>query len=68
MSKIVATLTDSGSVTGFKYIYDEGESYLTTAKLIECFVDSDIPLYFGDEKTTVNDYLGESICFTARYY
>lgn len=30
------------------------------------FVDTDIPLFYNEEKMSVNQYLGESGCFSAR--
>jgi hypothetical protein len=30
------------------------------------FVDTDIPLFYKDEIISINDYLGDSACFSAR--
>ena len=65
MSKIVAHLSNDGILLYFGLEWEEGTEKLSTSELID-FVDSDIPLHYKDEIMTVNDYLGESRCFTAR--
>lgn len=63
--KIIARISSQDHLLGFKLEYEEGTEFLTTQDLMD-FVDTDVPLYYKDEKMSVNDYLGESRCFSAR--
>ena len=65
MNKIVAKLTPNGILLSLEFIQQEGNQKLSTQDLID-FVDTDIPLIYDGKEMTVNDYLGESRCFTAR--
>ena len=64
MGKIIAKLSN-GILLGFELEYEEGNLELSTQDLMD-FVDTDIPLIYNGKEMSVNDYLGESRCFTAR--
>ena len=65
MNKIVAKLSPNGILLYFDFIQEGGNEKLSTQDLMD-FVDTDIPLIYDGKEMTVNDYLGESRCFTAR--
>jgi hypothetical protein len=65
MNKIVAKLSSNGNLLHFEFVQDGGIEILSTQDLMD-FVDSDIPLFYEDKVMNVNEYLGESRCFTAR--
>ena len=64
-NKIVAKLSSNGNLLHFEFVQDGGIEILSTQDLMD-FVDSDIPLFYEDKVMNVNEYLGESRCFTAR--
>lgn len=65
MEKIVARLSSNGILLGFNLVHNEGNEELSKQDLMD-FVDTDIPLFYNEEKMSVNQYLGESRCFSAR--
>lgn len=65
MLKIVAVLSSNGILLHFSLEHEEGKEKLSEQDLMD-FVDSDIPFFYKNEKMSVNDYLGESRCFSAR--
>ena len=65
MEKIIAKLSTSGNLLHYE-LHCEGQiSKLSRQDLMD-FVDTDIPFFYGDKKISINEYLGESSCFTAR--
>lgn len=65
MEKIVARLSSNGILLGFNLVHNEGNEELSKQDLMD-FVDTDIPLFYNEEKMSVNQYLGESRCFSSR--
>lgn len=65
MSKIIVESSKYGPWININYVCDEGSYALTTSDLSD-FVDSDIDFFYDGVKSSVNDYLGESVCFSAR--
>lgn len=65
MSKIVVKSSKDSPWVSISYVCEEGSYYLTRSDLSD-FVDSDIDFFYDGNKSSVNDYLGESECFSAR--
>ena len=65
MEKIVARLSSNGILLGFNLVHNEGNEELSKQDLMD-FVDTDIPLFYNEEKMSINQYLGESRCFSSR--
>ncbi|MCT7647524.1 hypothetical protein [Aliarcobacter butzleri] len=63
MQKIIATSTRNSVC--YKLLYEEEYVEISRQDLID-FVDTDIPFIYDGRKINLNDYLGESICFSAR--
>ena len=65
MEKIIAKISSSGNLLHYELHYEGQISKLSRQDLMD-FVDTEIPFFYGDKKISINEYLGESSCFTAR--
>jgi hypothetical protein len=65
MEKIVTKISSSGNLLHYELHCEGGVFKLSRQDLMD-FVDTDIPFFYGDKKISINEYLGESSCFTAR--
>ena len=65
MEKIVAKLSYTGFVLYYEF-HCEGDCVELSRQDLMDFVDTDIPLFYKDEIISINDYLGDSACFSAR--
>jgi hypothetical protein len=65
MEKIIAKLSTSGNLLHYELHCEGHISKLSKQDLMD-FVDTDIPLFYKDEIISINDYLGDSACFSAR--
>ena len=65
MEKIIAKISSSGNLLHYELHYEGQISKLSRQDLMD-FVDTDIPLFYKDEIISINDYLGDSACFSAR--
>ena len=65
MEKIIAKLSTSGNLLHYELHCEGRISKLSRQDLMD-FVDTDIPLFYKDEIISINDYLGDSACFSAR--
>ena len=65
MEKIIAKISSSGSLLHYELHHEGQISKLLRQDLMD-FVDTDIPFFYEDKRMNINDYLGESTCFTAR--
>ena len=65
MEKIIAKLSTSGNPLHYELHCEGHISKLSRQDLMD-FVDTEIPFFYKDQEMNINDYLGESSCFTAR--
>ncbi|MDX9798470.1 MAG: hypothetical protein RBT05_06405 [Bacteroidales bacterium] len=65
MEKIIAKLSTSGNLLHYELHCEGHISKLSKQDLMD-FVDTEIPFFYEDKKININDYLGESSCFSAR--
>lgn len=65
MEKIIAKLSSTGFVIHYE-LHCEGDRVELSRQDLMDFVDTDIPLFYKGERISINDYLGDSACFSAR--
>ncbi|MCT7563340.1 hypothetical protein ACOTWR_11680 [Aliarcobacter butzleri] len=61
--EIIATSTRNNVY--YKLLYDEEYVELSRQDLTD-FVDTDVSFIYDGKKMDINDYLGDSVCFSAR--
>lgn len=52
--------------TTYRYISENKDLGQISLADLEDYIDTDMEIEFNGKKIGINDYLGESICFTAR--
>lgn len=65
MEKIIAKLSTSGNLLHYE-LHCEGHIFQLSRQDLMDFVDTDIPFFYEEKKININDYLGDSACFSAR--